>query len=146
MQKRVVAVVGMAAVLAASAAWGAAFRVPEQSINSVARANAYGAMPDGADASYYNPAAMSWLPAGWHTEVSFLNINLSSISYTDATTAANNGSSKDEQFLLSNVHLVSPAHGRLRCGFSLVYPFGLSKRLDDPVAYTHMTLPTKRIG
>ncbi|HHK60142.1 MAG TPA: aromatic hydrocarbon degradation protein, partial [Desulfobacterales bacterium] len=133
MGKRLVAAVGFAAMLAAGAAWGSAFRIPEQSVNSVGRAGAYGALPEGADASYYNPAAMSWLAEGWRTEVSLLYIDLPSVAYTDAAAAANNGSSKDEQFLLPNVHLVSPAHGRWRFGLSIVYPFGLSKRWEQPL-------------
>ncbi len=129
MRKCLGTVLGVAAVLAAGSAWGSAFRVPEQSLDSVARAGAYGALPVAADAGYYNPAAMSWLADGWQVEASLLYINLPSISYSD-TNPANNGSSKDEQFLLPNVHLVSPAHGRWRFGFSLVYPFGLSKRWE----------------
>ena len=129
--KKTIMLVGMAACLAVGGtAWGSAFRIPEQSPGALARAGAYGALPGGADASYVNPAAMSWLDDGWQVEASFLYINLPSISYTDAN-PANNGSSKSEQFLLPNLHLVSPAHGRWRFGFSIAYPFGLSKRWDD---------------
>ncbi|MEW6428763.1 MAG: outer membrane protein transport protein [Thermodesulfobacteriota bacterium] len=118
------------ALLAAAPAHGSGFRIPEQSLRAVALANAYGAAPAGADASYYNPAAMSWLGEGWQTEASATWIHLASISYEDANSAARSSGSRSEDFLLPNLHLVSPEVTRFRLGFSAIYPFGLSKRWD----------------
>jgi len=122
--------------LAATPAFGSGYRIPEQSINSVALSNAYVAATNGADTSYYNPARMSWMENRWHDELSFTYINLSSIEYTDDTTAAYNSDSKSEDFLLPQLHLVSPEYGRFRFGFSAVYPYGLSKQWRDPFPRT----------
>ncbi|NCC94022.1 MAG: hypothetical protein EOM10_12190, partial [Opitutae bacterium] len=37
------------------------YRIPEQSVNSTARAGGYVAHTPAADASYFNPANMDWL-------------------------------------------------------------------------------------
>ena len=108
------------------------YRIPEQSLNSVALSAAYVANTDGADTSYYNPANMSWMGEGWHSNVSMTYINLESIEYTDSATAANNGSSRTENFILPQVHLVSPKYNDFRIGVSLIYPAGLSKRWEQP--------------
>ncbi|MEW6593657.1 MAG: outer membrane protein transport protein [Thermodesulfobacteriota bacterium] len=121
-----------ALTLVAGPAFGQGYRIPEQSINSVALSNAYAANTNGADTSYYNPARMSWLDNKWQSEFSLLYINLPSIEYTHNGDAAKNSGSRDENFLLPNVHLVSPAYNNLRFGFSVIYPFGLSKRWDNP--------------
>ncbi len=129
--KKKITVFGLMVILvAATTAQGSAFRIPEQSLNGVALGNAYGASPRSADASYYNPAAMSWLPAGLQGEMNFTWVHLPSVNYTDNTSAVNSGGSKSEDFLLPNLHIVSPASGDFRFGFSVIYPWGLSKRWD----------------
>ncbi len=126
-----IAALTVTAVMAASPAFGSGYRIPEQSINSVALSNAYIANAHAADASYFNPANMSWLEDGWHSEVSLTYINLASIDYTDAAVSSRNGDSKEEEFLLPELHIVSPMYNNFRFGFSVVYPFGLSKRWDE---------------
>lgn len=120
-----------ALTLAAGPAFGQGFRIPEQSINSVALSNAYAANTNGADTNYYNPARMSWLDNKWQSEFSLTYINLPSIEYTHNGDATKNSGSRDENFLLPNIHLVSPEYNRFRFGLSVVYPFGLSKRWDN---------------
>lgn len=113
------------------------YRVPEQSLNSVATASASIAGAAGADSAYFNPAAMSWLDKErWHGEGDLLYINLPHITYRDNSSAARNGSSKTEEFLLPALHTVSPEFNGMRFGFSLVYPAGLSKRWADPFPRT----------
>ena len=121
----------MALTLTAGPAFGQGYRIPEQSINSVALSNAYAANTDGADTSYYNPARMSWLDNKWHSEYSLLYINLPSIEYTDNTTASRNSGSRDENFLVPSLHVVSPEYNNFRFGLSVAHPFGLSKRWDN---------------
>ncbi len=130
--KKKIAIVSLAAVLAAGPAFASGFRIPEQSINSVALSNAYTAHTPNADASYYNPANMSWLADQALSEASFTWIHLASIEYTDGTSAARNGGSRSEDFVLPNLHLVSPAYNNFRFGLSVVYPYGLSKRWESP--------------
>ena len=136
MKKRI-AVAALAVMLAAGPAFASGYRIPEQSTNSVALSNAYVANTPGADASYYNPANMSWLEDGWHSELSLTYINLASIEYTDNNSSARSGSSRTENFALPEFHLVSPLYNNFRFGLSLVYPYGLSKRWEAP--YPRMT-------
>ncbi|MDP2757978.1 MAG: outer membrane protein transport protein [Desulfurivibrionaceae bacterium] len=136
MKKRI-AVAALAVMLAAGPAFASGYRIPEQSTNSVALSNAYVANTPGADASYYNPANMSWLEEGWHSELSLTYINLASIEYTDINSSARSGGSRTENFALPEFHLVSPLYNNFRLGLSLVYPYGLSKRWEAP--YPRMT-------
>lgn len=129
--KKKIAFFALSGVLAASSAYGNAFRIPEQSINSVALSGAYIANANGPDASYFNPANMSWAEDRYQLEADLTYINLSHINYTDNTDSANDGSSTTENFFLPQLHVVSKNYNNFRFGFSLTYPFGLAKRWDD---------------
>jgi len=129
-------IVKVATLLSLSAATllASGYRIPEQSLNSVALSAAYVAGANGADASYYNPANMSFMENGAFTEVAMTYINLPKVNYTANGTppAGNaNGDSKEEQFLMPNLHYVSPKMGDWRYGLSITAPAGLSKRWDD---------------
>lgn len=134
--KKKIAVVSLGALLAAGPAFASGYRIPEQSLNSVALSNAYVASTPSADASYYNPANMSWLEGGWQAEASLTWIHLTRVDYTTNDIPARSGSSRSEDFALPNLHLVSPAYNNFRFGLSVVYPYGLSKRWDSPYART----------
>lgn len=116
--------------LSAATLLASGYRIPEQSLNSVALSAAYVAGANGADASYYNPANMSFMENGAFTEVAMTYINLPKVNYTD-TTAPRSGDSKEEQFLMPNLHYVSPMMGNWRYGLSITAPAGLSKRWDE---------------
>lgn len=119
--------------LSAATLLASGYRIPEQSLNSVALSAAYVAGANGADASYYNPANMSFMENGAFTEVAMTYINLPKINYTAAGTPAGNanGDSKEEQFLMPNLHYVSPMVGNWRYGLSITAPAGLSKRWNE---------------
>ena len=117
---------------AAGSALASGYRIPEQSVNSTARAGSYVAYTPSADAAYYNPANMSWLDNRWTLEADATWIHLSSISYTDARGAAYGGDSESENFLLPTLFAVSPEYNNFRFGFSVTAPGGLSKRWQDP--------------
>ncbi|WP_263832312.1 OmpP1/FadL family transporter [Sulfurospirillum oryzae] len=117
--------------LSAATLLASGYRIPEQSLNSVALSAAYVAGANGADASYYNPANMSFMENGAFTEVAMTYINLPKVKYTDALNSAYNGDSKEEQFLMPNLHYVSPMMGNWRYGLSITAPAGLSKRWDE---------------
>ncbi len=121
--KRSVLFLAMAAV--SSYTMGAAYKIPEQSINSTALAGAYIANARGADASYYNPAAMTFNADGGSLEIDATFIKLSSIEFDGP---AYDDSTKVEHFIVPTFHYVSPAMGDLRLGLSLVAPAGLTKR------------------
>ncbi len=131
--KKKIAVVALTGILAAGPAFASGYRIPEQSVNSTALSGAYVANTPGADASYYNPANMSWLENKWQTEASITWINLASIEYTDSNpaNASRNSGSRTEDFAMPNLHVVSPEYNNFRFGLSVISPYGLSKRWDN---------------
>jgi len=136
-------VVKVATLLSLSAATllASGYRIPEQSLNSVALSAAYVAGANGADASYYNPANMAFMGNGAEMEVGMTYINLPKVSFTNnagspsATgTPSSNADSLSEAFYVPTMHYVSPKMGDWRYGLSIVAPGGLSKRWDEAYA------------
>jgi long-chain fatty acid transport protein len=130
--KRIMGVGGVILLTAVGSALASGYRVPEQSVNSTARAGSYVAYTPGADAAYFNPANMSWLEDRGYLDVNATWIHLSSIDYTDNGAAARNGHSENEDFLLPTFFAVSPDYNKWRVGFSVTAPAGLSKRWEEP--------------
>lgn len=128
--KKKISIISLALLLAAGTAYGSGYRIPEQSINSTALANAYVAHTTGADSAYFNPANMSFSEDSWQVEASLMYINLPSIDYT--AVGSSEVSTKDENFVMPNMHVVSPDYNNFRFGFSVIYPAGLSKRWENP--------------
>lgn len=148
MKKRFV-VAAVAALAVGSTAYGGGYRVPEQSVNSVAKAGANVAYTPGADAAYFNPANMGWLEDRGYLEGNLEWIKLKSISYSDNRTPAFNGESEEENFLLPTFFAVSPDYHNFRVGLSLAYPSGLSKQWPQPYPGTfaeEFTLKTYELG
>jgi len=137
MKKRLSMAVALVSVFAVGSAYASGYRIPEQSADSVAKAGAHIASATGADASYYNPANMSFAEDGWLTEVDFTYIHLTEIDYTDDRSPFLNGTSETENFLLPTVFMVSPDFNNFRFGFSVTAPFGLAKRWEDPFPATY---------
>jgi long-chain fatty acid transport protein len=106
------------------------YKIPENSINSTALSAAYVANAHGADAAYYNPAAMVFNEEGASMEANLTYIHLSAIDYTDMNGGFPSDSSEKENFLIPSFHYVSPSMGNYRFGLSVVTPAGLSKRWD----------------
>ncbi len=134
--KKKIAVVALSGIMAAGPAFASGYRIPEQSLNATALSGAYAANTPAADASYYNPANMSWLENKWQADASLTWIHLASVEYTDNTTASRNSGSRTEDFALPNLHVVSPEYNNFRFGLSVVYPYGLSKRWDNSFPMT----------
>ncbi len=130
--KKAICVMTMASLFAAGSAFASGYRIPEQSIDSTAKAGANIASASMADTTYYNPANMSWIDAGWLTEFDLTWIHLTSISYDDFRSPLLSGSSEKENFLLPTFFLVSPDYNNFRFGFSVTAPYGLQKRWNDP--------------
>lgn len=130
--KKKISVLALSSILIAGSAWASGFRIPEQSVDSVAKAGAHIASTTGADTTYYNPANMSWTKDRWQFEGALTYINLSSITYEDNRTPLYNGESKTENFLLPTFFFVSPDMNNFRFGISATAPYGLSKRWDQP--------------
>jgi len=107
------------------------FRVANQSLSAVGLSGAHTAFTPGPDSSYYNPANMSSLPDHWQVETSLTLLQLPGIEYTDNRNALFNGISERELFFMPLFHVTSPRYGNLRYGFSLTYPYGLSKQWEQ---------------
>lgn len=140
---------GISLALAGGSVMAAAYKIPENSLNSTALSAAYVANAHGADASYYNPAAMVFNEGGASFEADLTGIHLTSIKYTETTVAPiPNDSSKIENFLIPTLHYVSPAYGNARFGISVVAPAGLSKRwsVTGKASAEEFTLKTVEIN
>ncbi|RUM38472.1 MAG: aromatic hydrocarbon degradation protein, partial [Desulfobulbus sp.] len=57
--KKKIAIATLGLLVAAGSAYGSGYRIPEQSLNSTARAGANVAYTPSADAAFFNPANMS---------------------------------------------------------------------------------------
>ncbi|WP_029135150.1 OmpP1/FadL family transporter [Sedimenticola selenatireducens] len=113
-------------------AMAAGYKIPENSINSMALSAAYVANAHGADAAYYNPAAMVYNAPGASLEADLTLAHLTSIDLTSGDLAPD--STKVENIPIPSFHYVSPAMGDFRFGLSAVVPVGLSKRWKGPAA------------
>lgn len=136
MHKQVFPIAIAAVACLTTTAYSSGYRIPEQSLNATALGSAYVANAMNADAAYYNPANMSWLPDTTSVEGGLTYIHLPSISYTDNRTPMFNGESDDENFFVPNIHVVSPDYNNFRFGFALTLPAGLAKRWQDPFPRT----------
>jgi len=126
------------------------YAIPESSINATALSAAYIANAHGADAAYYNPAAMVYNEDANLLEVDMTYIGLSKIHYA-STSGATNIDSESEKFLVPSIHYTSKKLGDngARVGFSVVVPAGLSKRWTSvPAVYSaeEFTLETVELN
>lgn len=135
MKKKIV-IIAVAALAVSGTTHGAGYRVPEQSVNSTAKAGANVAYTPGADAAYYNPANMGWLEDRGYLEGNLEWIYLKSISYSDNRTPLYNGESEKENFFLPTFFAVSPDYHNFRVGLSWTYPGGLVKQWPQPYPKT----------
>jgi long-chain fatty acid transport protein len=134
--KKKIAVTTLGLLVAAGSAYAAGYRIPEQSVDSTARAGASVAYTPNADAAFFNPANMSWFENMTHFEADATYIGLKSIDYTDNRTSAFNGESDTESFLIPTFFLVSKDYAGMRFGMSLDAPAGLSKQWNQPFPRT----------
>ena len=102
------------------------YKIPEQSLNSMALGAAYVAHTTGADTAYFNPANMVFMGDKQYIESAITLAHLSSNVYTLGGPAS--GKSKVENLLIPTMHYIAPALGNFRWGASLTVPGGLTKR------------------
>ena len=106
------------------------YKIPEQSLNSMALGAAYVAHTTGADAAYYNPANMAFMGEKQYAEGAITLAHLPSNIYTLGGDFS--GQSEKENILIPNAHYVSAPMGDFRWGVSLTAPGGLTKRWNTP--------------
>ncbi len=129
--KKVISVMALTSILTAGSAMASGYRIPEQSVDSTAKAGANIASASRSDASYFNPANMSWMADSWHTQLNATWIHLAPITYEDSRSSMYNGESEAENFVLPTAFMVSPSMGGARIGLAIVEPYGLAKRWED---------------
>lgn len=127
--------------VAAATLMAGGYAIPESSINATALSAAYIANAHGADAAYYNPAAMVYNDDANLLEVDMTYIGLSGIDYKGEytspfppySTISVDTQSKKENFLVPSFHFTSKKLGDngARVGLSVVVPTGLSKRWEN---------------
>lgn len=117
-------------VAASSMVIAGGYKIPEQSINSMALAAAYVAHTTGADTAYYNPANMSFMGDKQYVEGAITFVNLPSNVYNSVGPLS--GESVSEDLFVPNIHYVSAPIGDFRWGASLTVPGGLTKKWETP--------------
>jgi len=124
-------------ILASSLVLASGWRIPESSSKSVALSGAYIANANGADATYYNPANMSFNKNILSSEIDLMYVYLPSMTYKDnCSTSANgnfyDGESKEEKSIVPSIFISSKAYNdeKVRYGFSVTIPGGLTRRWD----------------
>lgn len=146
-KKRIYKAVALSAMITSVTSIEASgYKLPEQSLNSVALGAAYVAHTTGADTAYYNPARMGFLDRDRnYIEGSLTLVHLPSIDFEGAqylpvppsgVFLKGDGATKIENIGIGQLHYVSKDFDGFRFGFSLATPGGLSKRWDDPVEKT----------
>ena len=113
-----------------SAVMAGGYKIPEQSINSMALGAAYVAHTAGADTAYFNPANMAFMADKQYMEAGITLAHLPQNRYTLA--APLSGHSEKENLIIPNFHYVANAIGNVRWGVSLTVPGGLTKRWETP--------------
>jgi len=116
--------------VASSIVMAGAYKIPEQSINSMALGAAYVAHTMGADTAYFNPANMAFMGEKQYVESGLTLAHLPSIEYQ--LIAPYSGESEVENILIPNLHYVANPMGDFRWGMSIVVPGGLTKRWETP--------------
>jgi len=118
-------------IVASSVIVAQGYRIPEQSLNSMALSAAYVAHTTGADTAYYNPANMSFMDAGKsYVEGGITLAHLPANVYTLMDPFS--GESEAEDILIPFLHYVSKPIGDFRWGVSMTAPGGLTKRWETP--------------
>lgn len=130
--KKKISALALAGLMVAGNAYASGFRIPEQSVDSTAKAGANIASSTRADAAYYNPANMSWLE-----DTTMIQGNLTYIHLTKNEYASDVGGisakAEDENFVVPTGFIVSPYYGDFRFGLALTSPYGLAKRWKNNV-------------
>jgi long-chain fatty acid transport protein len=116
--------------IASSVVMAGGYKIPEQSLNSMALGAAYVAHTTGADTAYFNPANMAFMADKQYVEGAITLANLPENTYTLGAPVS--GHSEEENILIPNFHYVANAIGDFRWGVSMTAPGGLTKRWKTP--------------
>ena len=124
------AIKGLAlSAVASTVVMAGGYKIPEQSLNSMALSSAYTAHTSGADTNYFNPANMAFMDA----DKSYVEggITLAHLPPNVYSLGPASGESETEDLPIPFLHYVAPAMGDFRWGVSMVVPGGLTKRWES---------------
>jgi long-chain fatty acid transport protein len=124
---KIVKILALSAVVS-SVAMSGGYKIPEQSLNSMALGAAYVAHTTGADTAYFNPANMAFMADKQYFSGAVTLAHLPSNKYTLGGPLS--GESEEENIFIPNMHYVANAMGNFRWGISMVVPAGLTKRWE----------------
>ena len=124
-------------LLTSSLLLASGWRLPESSSRSTALSGAYIANSNGADATYYNPANMSFNKNAYQLEIGLMNVSLPSMKYKDNTNTALDGKSQKESTLIPSLFFTTKDYNNVRYGFSVTVPGGLTRRWETPYQKTY---------
>ena len=136
-------VLGLALTGLIANTFASGYKIPEQSLRSMGSAAAYFSSAMSADASFYNPANMSFMEDKKFLEIGMRYIHLGKnkfkgkvvepVSKFSTPTYVNaDAQSKEENFYVPYFHFVSSSFiENARLGISFITPAGLSKRWDN---------------
>lgn len=105
------------------------YKIPQQSLNSMALGAAYIAHTQGADTAYYNPANMVFMDEKQYVDAAVTLIHAPKITYS---AGAASGESEAETSFIPALHYVSSPIGDFRWGVSLTVPGGSTKKWETP--------------
>lgn len=130
--KKTISTLALVSLFAATSAFASGYRIPEQSVDSTAKAGANVASATRADAAFFNPANMSWLDNTWNVQGNLSWIHLTAVTYDDYRRPLFDSESDEEDFLVPTGFVVSPFYGDFRFGMAIVAPYGLARNWTDP--------------
>ena len=130
--KKAISVLALTSIFTAGSAMASGWRIPEQSVDSTAKAGANIASSSRADAAYYNPANMAWMADTTHVQLDATYIYLSPSSMRMPGTSLLTANRRMKISWLPDLSCRFSLLGGARFGLSIVEPFGLSKRWKDP--------------
>jgi len=118
-----------------SLVFGAAYQIPNNSINSNSLATAYVANANGADAAYFNPANMVYNQDINEIEAVLAYVYLPQMTYSP-TAGTTPIQTKEQKTFIPSLHYVSPklSDNGIRIGFSIAVPYGLTREWTDQPA------------
>ena len=135
MKKILISIIAINSLMVAGA-----YKIPEQSLNSMALGAAYVAHTEGADTAYFNPANMVFLDFDNGYNMVEFGLTLAHLpeykfrgyqAFWEDEVYSADGESKVENITIPYFHLVSSFSEDISVGWSVVVPAGLSKRWDS---------------
>jgi len=124
--------IALISLIVSSVLMAGGYKIPENSLNSVALSAANIAHSRGSDAAYYNPANMMFMEDGSSMSLDLTYIGLDASNYKGTIAATGtfpyDADAESETFLVPSFHYVFPIIDGARFGLSVVTPGGVTKR------------------